>query len=56
MKAAEKNLTEIALALISAGADVNIADKVRKLFLCGDLGYYFSFFSCFKTNPVLSLW
>ena len=31
MKAAEKNLTEIALALISAGADVNIADKVRKL-------------------------
>jgi len=33
MKAAEKNHTKIALALISAGAHVNIADKVRKLCL-----------------------
>ena len=31
MKAIEKNLTEIALALISAGAGVNIADKVSKI-------------------------
>jgi len=42
MKAAGKNHTEIALALISAGAHVSIADQVRKLCFCGDLGYYFS--------------